>query len=219
MKTACNRFVTGPAWPPPTVIRSTLRTGVTSEAVPVRNSSSAVYRLSRGTGSFPHFQTQIAREDDHGVSRDALQRRAIQNRAPRIPEGPWVAGSDPRDRSRRRVGGRHRSAPPASARVRTDRWRRSGTAAADGPPAGRWQGPRGSCSSGFPRRPTIRTGPPGSGYGSEPRPTGSAIRPSRSSALPGTCRHQRILLRSLLIVFRTTCGGRAPAAHAARRPA
>ena len=42
--------VTSPARPAPTLIRSTLRTGVTSDAVPVRKISSPVYSISRGSG-------------------------------------------------------------------------------------------------------------------------------------------------------------------------
>src|SRR4051812_38572565 len=41
-KVRCSCFVTSPARPIPTLIRSTLRTGVTSDAVPVRKISSAV---------------------------------------------------------------------------------------------------------------------------------------------------------------------------------
>ena len=38
----------GPTPPPPTSIRSTLRIGVISDAVPVKNSSSAMYNISLG---------------------------------------------------------------------------------------------------------------------------------------------------------------------------
>src|SRR6266496_6481602 len=41
-------FVTGPTLPSPTVILSTERIGVTSAAVPVKKTSSEMYRISRG---------------------------------------------------------------------------------------------------------------------------------------------------------------------------
>ena len=76
----CSFSVTGPRRPLPTVMRSTERMGVISAAVPVKNSSSAMYSISRGIEDLAHFEAHVARQRDHRVARDAAQHRMREAR-------------------------------------------------------------------------------------------------------------------------------------------
>ena len=72
--------MTGPRLPVPTVMRSTERIGVTSAAVPVKNSSSAMYSSSRGTAHLAHLEAEFARQVHDRVARDAAEHRMRQRR-------------------------------------------------------------------------------------------------------------------------------------------
>ena len=65
----------GPRLPSPTGILSTERTGVISAAVPVKNTSSAMYKQLARNVLLEHLDAGRLRETHHGVARDAGQYR------------------------------------------------------------------------------------------------------------------------------------------------
>ena len=71
----CSRSVIGPRLPSPTGILSTERTGVISAAVPVRNTSSAMYKQLARNVLLEHGDAGRLREPHDRVARDARQDR------------------------------------------------------------------------------------------------------------------------------------------------